>query len=611
MSDVIDGDPVLQPAEPAPPVAVAAPIQAAGVMFVAGGRVLLVQRSGQGDLAGTWAFPGGKVEDGEDDRTAAARECQEELQIEVDAAALKPFDLSDDGLVRYRTFTLPSGEQFVPTLNDEHTGYQWADVAGPWPAPMHPGAASTLAKLTATELDVARAISQGLLPSPTRFHNVTLFALRLFGTGVAWRERKGEREYTYRSPDIFLNEEFLARCNGLPVVLEHPEGLTLDSEEFKDRAIGTIMLPYLRLDEVWGIARVYDDAAIQIMADTKLSTSPTVEFTHSGVNEKVDVEGGHVLLIENVPSLLDHVAICVEGVWDKGGPPTGVASVTAQEPTMTEEEKKAAADAAAKAAKTADTKKADEMGRDETVDPDDKKWKSEMQGYMDSLKAEIAALKGSKKADATESEDEKMARLRKEADAKKADATESEDEKEAREKKEREDKEKADSKKADATAATIAELRAQVQALAGQIPKPVSLDEEAKYTAAQAEADGVYQAFGDRAPRTLHGESLLAYRKRLLGGLQQHSAAWKDVSLADLPENVLSVAAQAIYADAVVLARSPASAPANSLRATTRTDGTNRVITEFVGDPDACWGPFKQSPKTARFNNTHNAPAFG
>jgi 8-oxo-dGTP diphosphatase len=55
---------------------------AAGVL-VEGGRVLLTQRKAGSHLAGAWEFPGGKVEPGEDPRSALERELREELGIEV------------------------------------------------------------------------------------------------------------------------------------------------------------------------------------------------------------------------------------------------------------------------------------------------------------------------------------------------------------------------------------------------------------------------------------------------------------------------------------------------------------------------------------------------
>ena len=54
-----------------------------GAAIVAGGRVLACARSGPPEVAGRWEFPGGKVEPGEADDVALARECREELDVRV------------------------------------------------------------------------------------------------------------------------------------------------------------------------------------------------------------------------------------------------------------------------------------------------------------------------------------------------------------------------------------------------------------------------------------------------------------------------------------------------------------------------------------------------
>src|SRR5487761_1073104 len=109
------------------------------------------------------------------------------------------------------------------------------------------------------ELGVARAIIAGELASPQKYGNFWLFAVRVTGTGAAYRS--GLDEYVWRSPEDYLNEDFIARCGGLPVIFEHPEKRrALDSREFADRIVGSIMLAYIRDDEVWGIARIYDEA---------------------------------------------------------------------------------------------------------------------------------------------------------------------------------------------------------------------------------------------------------------------------------------------------------------------------------------------------------------
>jgi len=58
---------------------------AAGVLTDASGRVLLMQRKPGTHLAGTWEFPGGKLEPGESIEAALARELREELGIETRA----------------------------------------------------------------------------------------------------------------------------------------------------------------------------------------------------------------------------------------------------------------------------------------------------------------------------------------------------------------------------------------------------------------------------------------------------------------------------------------------------------------------------------------------
>lgn len=63
----------------------------AAALVDAEGRVLLAQRPAGKALAGLWEFPGGKVEPGENLETALVRELREELGVDVDVEALRPF----------------------------------------------------------------------------------------------------------------------------------------------------------------------------------------------------------------------------------------------------------------------------------------------------------------------------------------------------------------------------------------------------------------------------------------------------------------------------------------------------------------------------------------
>lgn len=52
-------------------------------VIITAGRVLACERSAPPEAAGRWEFPGGKVEPGETEQAALARECAEELGVRV------------------------------------------------------------------------------------------------------------------------------------------------------------------------------------------------------------------------------------------------------------------------------------------------------------------------------------------------------------------------------------------------------------------------------------------------------------------------------------------------------------------------------------------------
>src|SRR5688572_2142488 len=56
-------------------------------VIITEGRVLACERSAPPEVAGRWEFPGGKVEAGETDEQALARECAEELGVRVEVGA--------------------------------------------------------------------------------------------------------------------------------------------------------------------------------------------------------------------------------------------------------------------------------------------------------------------------------------------------------------------------------------------------------------------------------------------------------------------------------------------------------------------------------------------
>ncbi|HHZ5438566.1 TPA: DUF2213 domain-containing protein, partial [Escherichia coli] len=138
----------------------------------------------------------------------------------------------------------------------------------------------------------------------------------------------------WRSPQTYLNPQFLERCAGVPVIIDHPESKTLEDVGERSRIIGTVMLPYIRGDEVWGVCRIYGQEIIDYIqkARGEVSTSPSVVFCGaSGGAEVPDVMGEDNFFIEGTPFLIDHVALVPLGVWDKGGKPSGVEVTTPTE----------------------------------------------------------------------------------------------------------------------------------------------------------------------------------------------------------------------------------------------------------------------------------------
>ncbi len=200
---------------------------------------------------------------------------------------------------------------------------------------LHPGARVAISKLGMNELDIARAMAAGDLTSPQKYMGLNLFNMRITGTGQAYRT--AHKEYVWRDPSLYLNDDFLARAAGIEVIWEHPDKQILDSKEYAQRTIGSIMLPYIKGDEVWGIARIRDSEAADMMEKGQLSTSPSVVLSDDRNTVVKNYRDKKPLLIEGDPKLLDHLAVCEQGVWDKGGQPVGVESTNTGDGTMPEE----------------------------------------------------------------------------------------------------------------------------------------------------------------------------------------------------------------------------------------------------------------------------------
>jgi 8-oxo-dGTP diphosphatase len=99
------------------------PVVVVGAALIVAGRLLAARRSHPASLAGHWELPGGKVEPGEGDAKALARELHEELAIHATIGPL----LGRTPINSTTTLAIYLCTQFTgkPTLGDDHDELRW------------------------------------------------------------------------------------------------------------------------------------------------------------------------------------------------------------------------------------------------------------------------------------------------------------------------------------------------------------------------------------------------------------------------------------------------------------------------------------------------------
>ena len=554
--------------------------RSAGILFVTDdGQTLFMHRGDGGDYPRTFGLPGGHQEPGESLEDTARRETLEETGLDF-KGALK--EIHDNG--QFKTFLASIEKPFPVVICDESVGYSWSPQDS-LPQPIHPALIDPLRIVAAnTEFKVAELIREGILPSPQQYGNMHLLAIRITGTGLAYRS--GIKEHVWRDPSIYLNPEFLQRCQGLTVIMDHPDGATLDTKEFTNRAIGSVMLPYIQGEEVWGIAKIYDAPSMtEILKEAAtpegISTSPSVVFDSDAKNTVLTTESGDPLLIEGVPFLLDHIAIVTKahgskGVWDKGGDPTGVL-ITNPEVSMTD--------------KLIDPK-ADAHGLSEDAKLDAiLKLVTGLSSRMDSVEKNMPSGELMTAADKKRKDDDDE-KARKDAD----DAKRKDDD-DAKKRKDDDDKARKDAeeKAKGELEGKSGYVKPDDDARKGDDEAAAKADEiAAEYADAQAKADSVMSAFGKSASRPLAGEQLISYRKRLLRGLQAHSDSYKGVNISAVKDvALLNIIEKQVFADAMSAAKSPVAYADNQLFEVKTRDESGRTITKFRGAMSAWLDDFK------------------
>lgn len=96
-------------------------------------KILIAHRIPKGDMGSRWEFPGGKVENGENDKQAVVREFKEEFGVTVKKVdeQIATAEFRHNGELRdlhaYRTYVPHKGLFFKYKLT-EHTEYRWVDI---------------------------------------------------------------------------------------------------------------------------------------------------------------------------------------------------------------------------------------------------------------------------------------------------------------------------------------------------------------------------------------------------------------------------------------------------------------------------------------------------
>ena len=121
-------------------------IVCSGALFYAKStrRILLLQKS-RGKHQGTWGLVGGTNLANENPWQGLQREIEEEIGKTPAIKKIVPLELftSNDQQFQYNTYVLIVEKEFIPTLNEEHSGYAWCDLNA-WPKPLHQGVKTSL-----------------------------------------------------------------------------------------------------------------------------------------------------------------------------------------------------------------------------------------------------------------------------------------------------------------------------------------------------------------------------------------------------------------------------------------------------------------------------------
>lgn len=143
--------------------------------------------------------------------------------------------------------------------------------------------------------------------------------VRITGSGYNIRKnRDDEIILADRNQAEFFSPAFIEHCKSLPIIVNHPDDKDmLHSENLQDNAIiGNTIDAFIKGDELWGIARIYDKTLLSKIAQGLIkSTSPGVRIVYANDSDPI--------VNTEIPYDINHLAFCEKGHWDKDGQSIG------------------------------------------------------------------------------------------------------------------------------------------------------------------------------------------------------------------------------------------------------------------------------------------------
>jgi len=191
-----------------------------------------------------------------------------------------------------------------------------------------------------------------------------------------------------------------------------------------------------------------------------------------------------------------------------------------------------------------------------------------------------------------------------EEEERRADAARRRDSEEERRRADAEERASASERAMDSMASELAEMKAKLARLE---PRSRSDSDAQRFATIQEQADVAFQAFSDKAPAPMAGETPMDYKRRLAGRMQKHSTRWAEKPLnAVSDEALLDVIVGDIYNDSLSAARMGAAVAPGELRELTHRSAAGHTVTTFEGDASSWMDTF--AGHTMRATGKFNTP---